>query len=171
LYYSDDFFETKKMALTNGNSLIKTENYIFCARATRKEMVAIYVSTISQGFTNFQLAKLPSDAILTKTFTVMDTSEESVFLHIQNHGPNTPMGNVYISDGSGKFYSLSIDNVIRGTEYVDFEKVNSLDGVFLANKFDMGHSHQLAFHGTKNTAKAGDKFDEMEVSENRLEKM
>jgi Sortilin, neurotensin receptor 3, len=51
------------------------------------------------------------------------------------------MGNVFISDGSGKYYSLSLENVMRGTEYVDFEKVNSLDGVFLSNKFDVGHSH------------------------------
>jgi hypothetical protein len=143
LYYSDDFFETKKMALTNGNSLIKTENYIFCARATKKELVAIYVATINSGFVNFSLAKLPTDAILTKTFTVMDTSEQTVFLHIQNHGANTPMGTVYISDGSGKFYSLSMENVIRGTEYVDFEKINSLDGVFLSNKFDVEHAHKM----------------------------
>lgn len=46
------------------------------------------------------------------------------------------MGNVYASDGSGMFFSLSMDNVIRGMEYVDFEKVSSLEGVFLANKFD-----------------------------------
>ena len=47
------------------------------------------------------------------------------------------MGNVYISDGSGKYYSLSLTNVIRGVEYVDFEKVNSLEGVYLANKYDI----------------------------------
>lgn len=47
------------------------------------------------------------------------------------------MGNVYISDGSGKYYSLSISNVIRGVEFVDFEKVNSLEGVYLANKYDV----------------------------------
>ena len=47
------------------------------------------------------------------------------------------MGNTYISDGTGKYYSLSISNVIRGVEYVDFEKVNSLEGVYLANKFDI----------------------------------
>lgn len=46
------------------------------------------------------------------------------------------MGNVYISDGYGLFYSLSMDNVIRGMEYVDFEKVNSLEGIFIANKYD-----------------------------------
>lgn len=141
LYYSDDFFDTKKMALTNGNSLIKTENYMFCARATRKELVAIYVATARSGFSNFQLAKLPTDAILTKTFTVMDTSESSVFLHIQNHGPNTPMGNVFISDSTGKYYSLSMENVIRGTDYIDFEKVNSLNGVFMTNKYDSLHTH------------------------------
>ena len=47
------------------------------------------------------------------------------------------MGNTYISDGSGKYYSLSLSNVIRGVEYVDFEKVNSLEGVYLANKYDV----------------------------------
>lgn len=49
------------------------------------------------------------------------------------------MGNVYISDGSGRFYSESLDSVVRGTEFVDFEKINSLDGVFIANKFDVVH--------------------------------
>ena len=47
------------------------------------------------------------------------------------------MGDVYISDGSGRYFSLSIDNVLKGSEYVDFEKVNSLDGVFIANKYDV----------------------------------
>jgi hypothetical protein len=65
----------------------------------------------------------------------MDTSELSVFLHIQSHGASSPMGNVYISDYQGKYYSESIKNVLRGTEYVDFERINSLDGVFLANRY------------------------------------
>ena len=64
----------------------------------------------------------------------MDTSEKSVFLHINTHGTNNPIGNVYISDYSGTKFSGSVSNVVRGTEYVDFEKINSLDGVFLANK-------------------------------------
>jgi hypothetical protein len=46
LYYSDDFFATKKMALNNGNSIIKTEHYMFIAKATKKESVEIYVSTV-----------------------------------------------------------------------------------------------------------------------------
>jgi len=45
LYYSDDFFKTKKLALNNGNSIIKTELYMFIAKANIKEYVEIFVST------------------------------------------------------------------------------------------------------------------------------
>jgi hypothetical protein len=44
----------------------------------------------------------------------MDTSESVVFLHIQNHGPNIPLGSIFISDGSGKYYTISIENIIKG---------------------------------------------------------
>lgn len=64
LYYSDDFFKNqKKLALGNGNSIIKTEHYMFVARATQREWVEIYVSTYQQGFLDFERAKLPTDAI------------------------------------------------------------------------------------------------------------
>ena len=82
LYYSDDFFNTKKLALNNGNSIIKTDHYMFIAKATKREMVEIFVSNILHGFLNFERTRLPIEAVTSKTFTVMDTSEETVFLHI-----------------------------------------------------------------------------------------
>jgi len=89
----------------------------------------------------------------------MDTSEESVFLHIQNHGPNTPLGNVFISDGSGRFYSLSLENVVRGLEFVDFEKINSLEGVFIANRYNVDHTHDESFNAKFN----GREFSEADI--------
>lgn len=74
---------------------------------------------------------------MSKSFTVMDTSESVVFLHIENQGPNIPLGSIFISDGSGKYYTISIDKVIKGSDFVDFEKVNSLEGVFIANRYDV----------------------------------
>jgi len=59
LYYSDDFFKSKKLALNNGNSIIKTESYMFIAKATKKELVEIYVSTLIYGFLNFKMVTLP----------------------------------------------------------------------------------------------------------------
>jgi hypothetical protein len=75
MYYSDDFFESKKLIVTGGNSLIKTENYVFVAKAAKSQLVQIYVSNLLHGFLNFEQAKLPNEAILSKSFTVMDTSE------------------------------------------------------------------------------------------------
>jgi hypothetical protein len=46
LYYSDDFFKTKKLTLNNGNSIIKTDHYMFIAKATKRELVEIYVSNV-----------------------------------------------------------------------------------------------------------------------------
>jgi hypothetical protein len=62
LYVSDDYFSTKKIVLSNGNSLIKTDNYIFCARANKDESVSIYVADLTEGFMSFLPARLPSDA-------------------------------------------------------------------------------------------------------------
>ena len=71
----------------------------------------------------------------------MDTSEEQVFLFIENHGLQTPFGNLYISNANGLSFSLSIENVIKGNA-VDFEKVASLDGTFIVNKYVTDHDHQ-----------------------------
>ena len=54
MYYSDDFFASKKLALNNGNSIIKTEHYLFIAKATHDELVEIYVSSMIMGFLNFE---------------------------------------------------------------------------------------------------------------------
>lgn len=57
-----------------------------------------------------------------------------MFLFIENHGAETPLGNLYVSDEKGRSFNLSLENVIRGTA-VDFIKVSSLDGTFITNKY------------------------------------
>jgi hypothetical protein len=135
LYYSDDYFATSTMALEQGNTIIKTPNYMFVS-CSAEDMVRvnIYSSNLSNGFTKLRKARLPQEAHLTTTFTLMDTSEEQVFLFLENKGLSTPFGSVYISDAKGRSFSLSLENVIKGGA-VDFERVTSLDGTFLANVY------------------------------------
>ena len=51
------------------------------------------------------------------------------------------MGNLYISDSTGRYFSETNENVLRGMSFVDFEKINSLEGVYIVNKYDVKHSH------------------------------
>lgn len=55
-------------------------------------------------------------------------------MFIENKGQGSPFGTVYISDETGRSFSTSLDNVIKGSA-VDFERVTSLDGTFIANKY------------------------------------
>lgn len=135
LYYSDDYFANSVLALEQGNTIIKTDQYMFVSCSAEDQVrVSIYSATYRSGFTNLKKARLPLDAHLTTTFTLMDTSEQQVFLFLENHGATTPFGNVYISDANGRSFSLSLENVIKGNA-VDFERVTSLDGTFIANKY------------------------------------
>jgi hypothetical protein len=123
--------------------MVKTDMYLFVARAHEddNDLVQIWVSNAHNGFTTFNPCILPYDAIQSSSFTVMDASEDSVFLHIQNHGPEIPLGNIFISNHLGTQFSLSTENVLRGTSYVDFEKLSSLQGVYFVNKYAGEHSH------------------------------
>ena len=55
-------------------------------------------------------------------------------LFLENKGLHSPMGTVYISDANGRSFSMSLENVIKGNA-VDFERVTSLDGTFIANVY------------------------------------
>jgi len=87
----------------------------------------------------FQKAELPVDWLTQSSYTILDTSEGSVFVHV-NHEPfasNSQTGHVYISDWRGLLYSLSLPFNHRNAEgKCDFEKVEGLEGIYLANFID-----------------------------------
>jgi len=82
---------------------------------------------------------MPKNYHITDHFTVMDTSEKSVFLYVSDDSVADPVGNLFISDGLGYRFSHSLENIIKGGGAVDFETVESLDGTFIANRYDVNH--------------------------------
>lgn len=72
---------------------------------------------------------------MSNTFTLLDTSQDQVFLFIENKDVKTPLGNLYKSDMKGRIFTLSMSNIIKGTA-IDFEKIFSLDGTFLINRYN-----------------------------------
>lgn len=123
--------------------------------------VKVFSSTFRSGFTNLKQVRVPRNAILSNTFTLMDTSEDQVFLFLENHGQDTPFGDLYISDIDGRAFSLSLDKVIKGTA-VDFEKVNSLDGTYIVNRYELGDNRKTG--GSAKNKKIGE-FDESDIYE------
>ena len=82
---------------------------------------------------------MPRNYHITDHFTVMDTSEKAVFLYVSDHKIDDPVGNLFISDGQGSRFTHSLENIIKGGGAVDFETIESMDGTFLANRYDIDH--------------------------------
>ena len=159
-YMSDDLFATQQMVVESGNTLVKTPQYMFVAVShTDEQRITIYSSNYKSGFAKIKKVRLPVDAVLSRTFTLMDTSEQQVFLFIENHGLESPFGNLYISGEGGHSFSLSMENVIKGSA-VDFEKVASLDGTFIVNKYISEHDHK---RNNKGVSVFAPEFDEADI--------
>ena len=70
-----------------------------------------------------------------QAYTILESSTKSVFLHVTTSEPPAPYwGNILKSNSNGTYFGLSMDNVNRNDAgYVDFEKMQGLEGVALVN--------------------------------------
>jgi hypothetical protein len=51
---------------------------------------------------------MPKNYHITDHFTVMDTSEKSIFLYVSDDKVVNPVGNLFVSDGLGYRFTLSL---------------------------------------------------------------
>ncbi|GAW82569.1 sortilin [Plasmodium gonderi] len=151
---TDNFGKNVDVLVKQGNKFLISNGYIFVARLNDviKQTVNMMVST--DGGKTFNKANLPEN-IHEKSYTVLDTSEGAIMLHV-NHGTSSDRmntGNVYISDSSGLNYTLSLPNNIRTSSgECEFDRILSLDGVYIANFLDENDDikdEELKFHNFK----------------------
>jgi len=138
---SRDFFKTHEVLVKQGNRfLFGDQNYLFVAQVDlkREDEVVLKISRDNTTNMRFDDAILPV-SLKQHSYTILDTSEGAVFLHV-NHAPfadNAYAGHIYMSDWSGLYYTLSLPYNHRSPDgKCDFEKVEGLEGIYLANFID-----------------------------------
>jgi hypothetical protein len=52
-----------------------------------------------------------------------------------------------VSDGLGYRFTHSLENIIKGGHAVDFEACESMEGTFLANRYDVNHGPKSGQNG------------------------
>ncbi len=146
LVVSYDFFKTQpQLLVAHGNRFLSGENNFFFVAAAdvanSTTSVRLYVSktpSVNKEGT-FKQSLLPVE-LTEHSYTILDSSENSVFLHV-NHNPfhaDGSVGHIYTSDSTGTQYSIALAYSTRTqTGKCDFAKVEALEGVFLANFVDV----------------------------------
>lgn len=120
------------------------ETYIFIAQVTEEgsNEVNLLISNDS-NIEKFHKAEIPVKRIPDHSYTLLDTSEGSIFLHVNHYGDDSRYGNLYISDSTGHRFSLSLLHNVRNTKgHCDFDKVYGLEGIYIANIFDKEQTTQ-----------------------------
>jgi len=136
--YTDDGGQKQTRLVYRGNKFLVSHSFIFVAKLKDSEGQTVNLMCSSDGGTTFRASKLPQE-LEEKSYTVLDTSEGSVILHV-NHGSKDQngVGNVYISDKDGVRFTLSLPNNVRSSSGdCEFDKVLSLEGVYMANFRDI----------------------------------
>lgn len=116
-----------------------TNNYLFVAQVVDQEEqeVALLVTNPTDKFFNLQPIDLSQTKFKEHSYTFLDTSENSVFIHVNHFGEKSKYGHIYISNAEGNQFSLSLHNNLRMVEgQCDFDKVNGLEGIYIANTID-----------------------------------
>lgn len=124
-------------SLKYGNKFLVSNEFILVAQVKDDVAQTVLLMVSSDGAKNFKAALLPSGMgeLEEKWYTVLDTSEGAVILHINSNAEGTKdTGRIFVSDPSGYKYSQSLVNNVRSTAgECEFDKVVSLSGVYMAN--------------------------------------
>ena len=136
LVYSDDFFVTKHVGVRKGNRFLLTSKYLYVSQVIDQETqeVQLLHALATSKIYNFHPIVTNQNTFKEHSFSFLDTTEDMVFLYINNFGLNSKYGNIYASGDQGKIFSLSLKNNIQMYDYdSDFENIKSTEGVYLAN--------------------------------------
>jgi hypothetical protein len=138
LLKTDDFMKTSEVVVPRGNKFIVADRYIMVAQVIEENSsdVQLLVSN-ERNIDRFYKAELPIKRIPDHSYTLLDSSEDSLMVNINHYGPQASYGNIYISDPTGRRFALSLLHNVRTVEGVsDVVKLQSLEGIYLANFYD-----------------------------------
>jgi hypothetical protein len=135
LISSDDWFKKQEVKFKSVVEFATMSEFIVVA--TKEEDGKTLRLDASVDADTFAEAKFPPKFFdLHQTaYTILDSSTHAVFLHVTvNPRGDQEYGSIIKSNSNGTSYVLSLNAVNRNTVgYVDFEKMQGLEGVALAN--------------------------------------
>ena len=141
LVASDDWFDNEEVLFENVVNFATMSEFIVVATHEDQSQKYLALNASVDGKT-FAPAKFPPKMLVTREgyngYTVLDSSSHSIFLHATiNSAMEKEYGTIVKSNSNGTNYVTSLSKVNRNAAgYVDFEKLQAVEGSALANVVD-----------------------------------
>ncbi|KAI0248766.1 Oligoxyloglucan reducing end-specific cellobiohydrolase [Lactifluus subvellereus] len=129
-----DFYNKKAKLFDDVVGFAKFSEYLIVAEyLPQQHALGLQVSLDGHIFATGQFP--PSLRPQQHAYTILESSTDSVFLHMTTSEPPDPVwGHILKSNSNGTYFGMSIENVNRdGRGFVDFEKLIGLDGIAIVN--------------------------------------
>ncbi|KAI3331859.1 Oligoxyloglucan reducing end-specific cellobiohydrolase [Xylariaceae sp. AK1471] len=144
LYISDNYFKDKKEANLKGNgpvqgvvSLAEVKKYLLAAVSSPNSAErALFVTDDTKVW---HRAIFPQDhPLIEAAYTVLESTNYSIQIDVRTSKQRSnPMGTLLTSNSNGTYFTRNIEHINRNLqEYVDFEQVTGIQGIFLVNQVD-----------------------------------
>jgi len=105
---STNHFETHTVLVQRGNRFLFTERYLAVAQVGA-DGLHVTLQLSADGGHKFTPAELEYP-MTQHSYTILDTSNDAVFLHVNHEGEHAAWGNVYLSNSIGTNFTLSLPN-------------------------------------------------------------
>lgn len=133
LFRTTDWGEHKEYLFENVVEFFVVEDFMAVA-TDNKGSLQLFVSVDGS---NFAPAQFPPDHYIDRnTFTVLQSTTHSILLNVfKSTISGKEYGDLYKSNGNGTFYHVALPNTNGDSlGFVDFEKMQSVDGIIFANQ-------------------------------------
>ncbi|GBG30812.1 Vacuolar protein sorting/targeting protein 10 [Hondaea fermentalgiana] len=136
LILSEDKFKSERTLVPGGNKFLFTQHFIFVAQVSTDGRSPVKLLMSADRCASFYEAQMPF-RLTQKSFTILDSNTGVVFLHVNHLHDSYGYGHVYVSDSTGGNYTFSLrDNVRNHGGRCDFDRILSIEGVYMANYVD-----------------------------------
>lgn len=154
-FASDDFFKNENLLLNSGNRFLLLDKNLFVVQAQNEKTqeVKLYMSKAIGKPLKFKLLEIPVTHLSQSTYTILESTKNSIFLQINHLSTKSPFGHIYVLNKIGEQISLSLLNNLRNSEgHADFEKIAGMSSVYLANVLEHEKARMIEREYSKNKA-------------------
>ena len=118
--------------------------YLLCVQDLSQQQFSLKLADLSEFTMVAKEVEVPIKRMKDHSFTVLDATQDIIFVNINHLGDNSKFGNVYSSTSTADSYKLSLLYNVRSDEgFVDFKRLDSMDGSYIANHYE--HSEAEKF--------------------------